>query len=445
MSKRVTLISVAAVLLLGAFIFVMSRLHSPQEVLAPPNPGGEFRQLQQAFENAVGPGTEYRLQYPDEGEYRSAYVFYDIDGDKERESLVFYTKNGDESNVRVNILEMRDDRWVSVLDESGYGSKIDSVSFADLDADGAAEVILSWSLAGSDASRTMTVHSADLSEAKPAFKNLANMPYKAMLVYDMDNDGRQEILVLWNETTQKVQSNYAALMKMTSGGLHQVGEPAVLDSTASLYDKVYLQEGKTPIAFVDARKDDTTMFTEVLWWDGVNQRLRAPFTENATRTNQATLRSPAVPTTDIDENGLYEIPVALVGMPESEDEEEVPVPLSVWSVTGTADPGVLVPVEYSLVDTDNRYVLQIDEGYLNSLVAYRNTKTGVITVYETGSGSRGEPLFSLVYSEKGKPKKSDGYTFLALSGERAVYGTLTSAGKAEGFTNDNIQNSLLFY
>ncbi|MBO7689347.1 MAG: hypothetical protein J6T14_00690, partial [Clostridia bacterium] len=237
----------------------------------------------------------------------------------------------------------------------------------------------------------------------------------------------------------------ASLMKMTSGGLYQVGEPAVLDSTASLYDGVYLQEGKTPVAFVDARKDDATMFTEVLWWDGVNQKLRAPFTENATRTNQATLRSPAVPTTDIDGNGIYEIPVAYGSMPASSDEEETPVLLSAWSVTGTAEPGVLAPVAYSLVDTDNRYVLQIDAGYRNSLMAYRNTQTGVITVYGTADGTRGEPLFSLVYSEKGKPKKSGDYTFLALSGERAVYGTLTSAGRAEGFTDEKIQNRIVFY
>ena len=53
-------------LLLGAFLLIMTRLHSPQEVLAPPNPNGENRQLQQAFERAVGAGTEYKLQFPDQ-------------------------------------------------------------------------------------------------------------------------------------------------------------------------------------------------------------------------------------------------------------------------------------------------------------------------------------------------------------------------------------------
>ena len=59
------------VLLLGAFLLIMTRLHSPQEVLGPPNPNGENRQLQQAFERAVGSGTEYKLQFPAEGDYRS--------------------------------------------------------------------------------------------------------------------------------------------------------------------------------------------------------------------------------------------------------------------------------------------------------------------------------------------------------------------------------------
>ena len=447
MKKRVTLIAVAALLLLSAFLILMTRLASPQEVLAPPNPNGEHRQLQQAFESSVGNGAEYKLQYPDEGEYRSAYVLYDIDGDEEQEALVFYTKASDDSNVRVNILDRTDERWYSVLDESGYGNKIDAVDFADLNADGTSEVILSWSLAGSDSSRTMTVHSASLNEGKPEFRNLANMPYKAMDVYDVDNDGQDEILVLWNETTQKVQHNYAAVMKMTSGGLHQYGEKVTLDSTASVYDGILFQEGNTPVAFVDARKDDATMFTEVLWWDGVNQTLRAPFTENDTRTNQATLRSPAIPAQDLDRDGIIEIPVAYgvtAPSPGSAEEEEQ-IYLTAWSVTGTAEPGVLQPVAYSLVDTESRYILRIGAGYRDSLVAFRNAETGVITVYATEDGTPGEPLFSLVYSAKGKPKSAEDYTFLALQNDRAVYGTLTSAGKAEGFTDDNIQSSLVFY
>lgn len=448
------MLSGAVVLLLIIFLVMMTRLHSPEEVLSPPNPNGEHRQLQQAFESAVGSGTEYKLQYPEEGEYRSAYVLYDIDGDEDNEALVFYKKTGDDSNVRINLLDERDDKWVSVLDESGYGNKIDAVSFADLDADGNAEVILSWSLSSADSSRTMTVHTTRLDDAKPVFTNLANMPYKTMAVADMDHDGRQEILVLWNETTQKVQHNYAALMKMTSSGLQQYGEEAVLDSTASVYDAIYVQEGKAPVAFVDALKDDNTMFTEVMWWDDVNQTLRAPLTENDTRTNRQTLRSPAVPSQDIDGDEIIEIPVGY-GLPESTSsssrknstttETEERLYLTAWSVTGTAEPGVLQTKVYGIVDAENRYVLRIGSGYRDSIRVYRNTKTGVITVYAEEDGERGDPLFSLVYSPDGKPKNSKDFTFLSQLGERTVYGTLTSAGAEEGFTNDNIQDSLVFY
>ena len=452
MNKRIPIIGVAALLLLGAFLLIMTRLHSPQEVLAPPNPNGENRKLQQAFERSVGSGNEYKLQYPEEGDYRSAYVLYDIDGDEESEALVFYTKTPDDNNVRVNILDVIDDEWVSVLDASGYGNKIDSVTFADLNADKVSEVILSWSLSGNESSRTMTVHSAKLTDGKPEFKTLSNMPYKAMGVYDMDNDGSQEILVLWNETEQKVQHNYAALMKLTDQGLHQYGDEVALDSSASVYDGVYMQEGRTPMAFVDALKDDNTMFTEVLWWDGVNQTLRAPFTDNDTHTNLSTLRASNIPVKDIDDDGLLEIPVAYGNTGSSgtsgrtsrqSQEEEEQVALNSWSVTGTAEPGVLQPKAYGVVDTTNRYVLQIDGAYRDQFRFYRNRKTGVITAYSVTAEGRGEPLFSLVYSASGKPKS--GYTFLVTKGERSISGTLTSAGTAEGITNESIQNALVFY
>ena len=446
MKKRVTLIGVAILLLLGAFLLIMTRMHSPEEALAPPDPNGELRQLQQAFEASVGSGTEYKLQYPDEGEYRSAYVLYDIDGDEDQEAMVFYTKTGDESNVRLHVLDEQDSDWVSVLDESGYGSKIDSVAFSDLNADGVAEVILSWSLQGAESSRTMTVHAIDLpEEGKASFTNLANMPYKAMTVSDMDNDGSNELLVLYSETEQRVQHNYAQLMKYSGSKLSRYGDPAELDNETSVFDNIVLQEGKTPIAYVDARKGDGSMVTEVLWWDGVNKRLRAPFSNNSTRSNLSTIREQDLLTSDIDRDGIYEIPSTYSGSGNaSPNEQERAVPLTVWSVTGTADPGVLTPKAYSIVDTESHFILYLSAGYRESVLVFRNTKTGVLTVYGMGDdGSRGEPLFSLVYHSDGG--SADDHTFLAEQDGRTVSGTLTSAGRDQGFTNQIIQDSIVFY
>ena len=443
------MITIAALLLVGAFLLLMTRLRSPQAVLSPPNPGGEYRQLQQAFERTVGKDSDYRLQYPEEGDYRSAYVLKDLDGDDEDEALVFYSKPGKDSVVRINILDLVDDEWVSVMDKIGYGNKIDSVSFSDLDRDGNAEVALSWSLAGADSNRTLTVHSVDLEqEGRGRFETLANMPYKAMHISDMDNDGNNEILILWSEVEKKVQHNYAALMKLTVAGLSRYGEAVEIDSTASVYDNIVLQAGKTPIAFVDARMGDGTMFTEVLWWDGVNKKLKAPFTANETRTKVATVRASDLLTSDIDEDGVYEIPVAYNGasMPSSGRDQLPPVPLTVWSRTGTAEPGVLKPAAYSLVDTENHYILYLDAGYRDSVLAYRDSKTGVLTVYEwNDDGSRGEPLFSLVYQDDGSNQPLEKYTFLASSKGRMVYGTLTSAGKAIGLSNAQIEDQIVFY
>ncbi|MBO4382518.1 MAG: hypothetical protein J5847_00335, partial [Clostridia bacterium] len=204
---------------------------------------------------------------------------------------------------------------------------------------------------------------------------------------------------------------------------------------------------RTPIAFVDARKGDNTMFTEVIWWDGVNKTLRAPFTANSTRTNLSTLRATDLLTSDIDEDGIYEIPVAYGGVaPTSQDDQRTRIPLTVWSVTGTAEPGALKPNAYSLVNTDSHYILYLESGYRDSVVAYRNNKTGVLTVYAlTDEGSRGEPLFSLVYQNDGSNKPADKYTFLASKNDRMVYGTLTSAGKEAGFTNEGIEDQIVFY
>ena len=74
-------------------------------LLVPPSLSQEQEQIYQALQNAAG--KDIKLQYPKTGDYLSAFILSDLDGDNAEEALVFYEKTGisaAENNLRINVL-----------------------------------------------------------------------------------------------------------------------------------------------------------------------------------------------------------------------------------------------------------------------------------------------------------------------------------------------------
>ncbi len=141
------LAAVTAGMLSGCTLFDVS----VEGMLSPP----KLTEAQTAIYNALilNTGRQIELVYPKTGDYRSPFVFYDLDGtDDEKgddEAIVFYRENAasqgqnqndlqdrKESSLRMNILDQRDGVWVSVCDRPLSGVDIDSISFCSLFGNG---------------------------------------------------------------------------------------------------------------------------------------------------------------------------------------------------------------------------------------------------------------------------------------------------------------------
>lgn len=276
--------------------------------MTPPGLSGQNALIQEAFEASVKDKNNIILKYPSTGDYRSAFVTKDIDGDGEDEVLVFYTLKSDEATVRINVLDIIDGEWVSVYDDTGYGSEVASVTFADFNNDGRSEIVIGWSLYEANASKVMTVHTVNTSDGKVRGLDTAvNQSYSYMGITDMDSDGKDEILVTWLDNSDtKLQKSYASLLKMSDDkSITPVGNTVSLDGSVSAYASLKIQkiDKDRAIAYLDAYKGDDSMITEVIWWDSNAHALVAPLLDPETLSNLKTLRSPAVPSLDIDKDG----------------------------------------------------------------------------------------------------------------------------------------------
>lgn len=448
--------------LLGILVFCLTQIRSTDSLMRPPDPVGQNEEISDAF-YALKEKSNIQLEAPVSGEYNSAFVKYDVDGDAYEEVLAFYTDTSKEDRVRISLIDYdeTDGTWSTVYDSAGYGTYIDSVDFADFNGDGINEIILSWGLYTNSISKVLTVHETSFTDEDTAeLTTLLNQTYYFKTVADMTNDDTEELLVIWPSTGSNGTTVYAGLFKMSDkGNLDQLGTRTPVDSNISGYGNYHLQEtGSHTIMLLDAYKGDEGMITEVLYWNTDRERLMAPLTDRDTLTNSGTFRIPAIPSADSDGDGLYEIPVvsgeSVFLNDESETENDnYAVNLTTWY--GYTYGVGLVAKHSGFISQSNNCYFRMSSGaasqilmdYQNILV-YLQESTGVLTFYSTEDGSTTEEvLFSLVPSTPSKMTGEESYTFRKDSedSEHTVYGTITTAGKNAGFTDEIIEHAIYFY
>ena len=102
-------------------------------LLSAPSIADEQSAIYQALIESAGRGIT--LEYPRNGDYRSAFILNDVDGDGSDEALAFYSLSSvAESNVKIAVLDRDGDGdWHSMCELAGAGSSVDKVIFSGSD------------------------------------------------------------------------------------------------------------------------------------------------------------------------------------------------------------------------------------------------------------------------------------------------------------------------
>lgn len=85
--------------------------------------------------SAVSGENDIKYKYPQNGQYRSSFIFYDIDSDGSEEALVFYQSASKGDSTWINILDRSEEgKWISVCETPAPDTtaNIDFVSFEHL-------------------------------------------------------------------------------------------------------------------------------------------------------------------------------------------------------------------------------------------------------------------------------------------------------------------------
>ncbi|MDE7192489.1 MAG: hypothetical protein K2O14_00830 [Oscillospiraceae bacterium] len=274
---------------------------SVENMLTAPKLDSEQSAIYQALINSVGSGV--KLKYPKSGDYRSAFVLKNIDGEEGDEALVFYesqTVQSGESALRLKILDKDGGSWSAVYDIACVGSEVDSISFARLGDTENVDIIICYSLLN-QSEKLFSV--LNYSDGIPV--ELFSSTYACLEVIDLNADGSDELVCVVNDKANKVST--AMMFTNSEEGFVKLSETQ-LGGEASDYVRTVkgqLSESTTAL-FLDYSRGAGKYGTDVVYCYG--NRLVTPEGGAGLISRFTNDYMADIPCSDIDNDGFIEIP-----------------------------------------------------------------------------------------------------------------------------------------
>lgn len=283
---------------------------STDSLLKPPALTGKSGEVQEAF-NKLMSGKTFQLKTPVKGEYKSAFVLYDLDNDSEEEALVFYTDSSTDTSVRIAILDCVKNTWILINDIKGSGSGVYDVSFPDLNGDASPEIVVAWSLFDNKLTKLLTIYGVEYeSDSRFRIETLANEYFNSKAYIDLNSNGVPDLTLVYLDDAGEVQNSYFRAFSLDNTNTIVKFSELLLDSSitsvsAINHDFITQSDAGYTRVFIDCLKSDTSIFTEVISWDLTTSKAARVIQEPA----KTTTRSSKLLTQDIDNDANFEIPV----------------------------------------------------------------------------------------------------------------------------------------
>lgn len=180
-----------------------------EDLMQPPKLTAEQKALDDALRESVT--QDFTLKYPKSGEFRSAYVYYNLDDDEEEEALAFYSI-GLSSTARVALLDRKDGVWHAVNALSGASQEVEFVAFAHISNRDKKDVIIGWS-SEEESEKQLELYSCTNGKLeRMLFRDSAGKTdfnyYDSYLVNDMDSDGLDDIYLFSRDERNRLESSW---------------------------------------------------------------------------------------------------------------------------------------------------------------------------------------------------------------------------------------------
>ncbi|MCM1227719.1 MAG: hypothetical protein NC320_09940 [Clostridium sp.] len=371
-------------------------------LIIPPRLSSQQEHIYNALKSYAG--TNINLKYPKSGDYLSAFIIADIDGDSDDEAIVFYEKtavSAENISLRINILDCIDGKWQSVCDHAADGSEVEKVVITKLGSNDRINIIVGCSLIN----QTEKVVSIYHYENRTLNTTFENNYYSLFDAADLNGDGEKELFVA---LSQGASRDAAAQVYYLSENGEYTKTSSVLDESYTDYQKITygtLEDGKTGI-YLDAVVGSETIITNIFSIDE-NDALKHIFTPDSKKLE--TLRPSAYTCGDIDGDGTVEIPIPQP-FPGYSEKDENPINLTKWHEFKNDKLFVKMCGYLSIT---NSYAFIFPDGWTDNVTAYADSEKNYVSFGKiTGKSPDEEPSLMTV---RAIPEKNESEMQLLLS------------------------------
>ena len=408
------------------------------ELLSPPSLSGDLKPIAEAINNSVG--TSYTFKYPTRGEYRSAVVREDINGDGLLEAFAFYsTTDGETVTMNLSYICLIEGQWESTAHQQLVAGGVDKLDFCDLDNDGILELLVGWEIYGTSEMQ-LAVYS--LSENTLTQRMLKR--YTHFTTCDLNEDETREIFLINANTAENI--NVAALYTLTESGVTELSS-CELDSAAKTINEPLIASlsSGVPAIYVDEIKGVGAV-TEVLFIE--KGKLVNPLFQPDSRETLSTLRSANFSTTDMNGDGIPEIPVQKDVPSVARSQLNEKLYLTEWC---TFNGVVLTSQKITMINVNDGYYYEIPSKWANNIAVLKDTDNRIREIYRYST----EHIMveeSLIYFrtvnkkdwESGK-YESENARKITTVGETVFIFKISHAAEKDGITLETVKKSFKIF
>ena len=400
------------------------------DILAPPKAGGNRAQVQNMIEkDAKG---SYTLIYPESGEFKSGIIQHDINGDDIEEAVALY-RAADGSPRMLTAVRQGDD-YTLYGSTDLYSANVHKLSFADINSDGTQEIIVSFDH-GSSAPALQAYLLGDGLNSLSVAEGFTDYT-----VGDFDDNASADILLM--KPAEGKTAAKASLLAYGDGGF---SEKSACDVDSDVQSYVDLRFGKISDgisgAIADGVLENGDYTTQLLYYDLAAHMLVNPLFLN--NSYSQSVRSSTVRCTDINDDGIIEIPMCNLSEHTKDEDVETVCNLVHWC---NYDPETMALsyTQHGVLCDKLGFMLKFDAGALSSLTA-RYTADNAVTLYMLSyKGSEpiiGKELLTVKRYEKNSFDSSLTAEAKLIDTTAYTYTYILSEGST--LSHDDVTNSFL--
>lgn len=266
------------------------------ELYSLPQASEEYLNLQVRINAVLAEGAVYAP--PTSGPNRQSVQLIDLDSDGVSEALAFFRTSGDKP-LKIYIFKKTEDSYETAEILEGDGTALERIQYADMDGDGISELVVGWQM-----SPTL-LHMGLYSIKNYESVQLKIADYTELAINDINGDGNSDVLIL-RLSSSELPGEADIFTLMNDGGV--VSTSSRLSKGLESISRV--MEGKlsdgTPAVFIEGVLSDNNIITDIfVWRNGGIYNVSANLSSGI---SDATIRSYEIYSTDINEDGVIEVP-----------------------------------------------------------------------------------------------------------------------------------------